>query len=273
MVGRAMAFGIANRDDATGLCFRKGLQAGRDPENLWEECLQRPKLLPGPNGHEGATVDVMEQVLKIGVPEDRKALVREVFGNVILTIGNGGVRSELQAKGNGSLRIFAQAKAEHVIKLQEVIEQARLGQPIATITVNGHPISNEAIRNIATEPNTQIRQLRTERLASALALITSMEKLILAQETLAMAMAASSLPISQRTQMGYQLAANNTRIAMLEKRIALVGEFVAPVVTEEAKEYKARRMVSGNAGAGISPQGPRAVRQYESGGNPMGYPQ
>ena len=110
MVSRSMAQGVAARDDAQGLCFREGLAAGEDPENLWERCSMGPSLLPGPNGAQGATISVLDEVLgRTGLPPERQGRIRAVFGDLVLSVGDGGVSTERRVPGDFGVRRYSEA--------------------------------------------------------------------------------------------------------------------------------------------------------------------
>ena len=49
------------------------------------------------------------------------------------------------------------------------------------------------------------------------------------------------MPVSQRRMLQEQLDINMTRIALLEKRIQLSRDSVAPVAMDEARDYQARK--------------------------------
>ncbi len=273
VVSRSMAHGIAARDDAQGLCFRDGLAAGRDPENLWEECTMGPSLIPGPNGAKGATISVLDEVLKsTGLPADNQQRIRGVFGDLVLRVGGGGLSTQSMVDSNYSTRLYGEHLEALAADISAAVQAVLAGARPPTIVVAGHPVQNDAIRNIAVERNAEIRQLRIERLASALALQHTLYEHIGAQEDLASALSASDMPVSQRQMMQRQLDINMTRIALLEKRIQLSRETVAPVVMDEAREYRARQKVAGSLGATVSPE-EKPIRQFEAGSNSMGYTQ
>ena len=274
MVSRGMAQGVAARDDAQGLCFREGLAAGEDPENLWERCSMGPSLLPGPNGAQGATISVLDEVLgRTGLPPERQGRIRAVFGDLVLSVGNGGVSTERRVPGDFGVRRYSEELEASRLDVERAVQAVLAGVDPPTIRVAGHPLPGDVLRNIAIEPNPEIRALRIERLASALALQTTLYELITAQEDLAAALAASDMPVSQRRMLQEQLDINMTRIALLEKRIQLSRDSVAPVAMDEARDYQARKRAAGALGSTISPEGERPVRQFEGGANSMGYPQ
>jgi len=273
VASRSMAYGMAARDDAQGLCFREGLAQGRDPENLWEACTLAPSALTGPNGAQGATVSVLGEVLgRTGLPEERQARIRGVFGDLVLSVAGGGVSTQTVVDGNYSIRHYSEHLEARGLEIESAVQAARAGAPLPTLVVAGHPLPGDAIRNIALEPNDEIRQLRAQRLASALALQSTLYELIAAQEDFASALAASDMPHTQRQMMQQQLQINRERIALLEKRLELSRGSVGPVVMDEAREYLARQKLAGQMGATVSPE-TAPVHQFEGGASSMGYPQ